>query len=232
MGKFIDLTGKKFGRLTVIKRMPNNKFGIVYWLCECECGGQTIARGSSLRDGKTRSCGCLQKDYIRNYDYKKRKYKREYQRLRRILFAIKARCYNPHTVNFERYGGLGITVCDEWLDKKQGTLNFCKWAMENGYSENLTIDRINSNGNYEPSNCRWVDYTQQCRNRKITLKYTVNGINKPLKEWCDLYNIKYSAVLKRLKRGWDIEKALTVPLRVINYSRNFRPDNQESPHIR
>lgn len=207
--------------------MPNNKFGVVYWLCKCECGGQTIARGSSLRDGKTRSCGCLQKEYARNSGDVRRKYKNEYQRLRRILFAIRARCYNQNTINFERYGGLGIEVCKEWMDKNCGALNFCEWAMNNGYKPHLTIDRIDTNGAYGPSNCRWVDYTQQCRNRKITLKYTVNGINKPLKEWCELYRIRYSAVMKRLKRGWDIERALTTPLRVINYSRNFYPDSQE-----
>lgn len=214
MGKFIDLTGKKFGKLTVIKRMPNNKFGVLYWLCQCECGEQTIVRGNRLKSGHTKSCGCIKKEKASLRGTKKRIYKKEFDRLRKIFKGMKNRCYNPNTNNYNRYGAKGIIICNEWLNKP---LNFCEWAIANGYKNNLTIDRINPNGNYEPSNCRWVNYTEQCRNRKITLKFTINNITKSLAEWCDIYKIKYSAVFRRLKRGWNIEKSLTQPLRIINY---------------
>lgn len=210
MGKFIDLTGKKFGRLIVIKRVKNNYFGVVYWLCKCDCGNFKTIRGNNLKSGKTQSCGCLQKEKAKNIGENKRKYKKEYLSLRCIFKGIKNRCYNKKSNNYNRYGAKGISICKKWLDNP---LSFCEWALQNGYKKGLTIDRIDTNGKYEPNNCRWVDYTTQCRNRKNSLTFTINDICLPLIEWCKIYNMPYQAVLKRLKRKWQIEKALTIPLK-------------------
>lgn len=210
MGKFIDLTGKRFGRLIVIKRVENNFFGVLYWLCKCDCGNFKIIRGNNLKSGKTQSCGCLQKEKAKNIGENKRKYKKEYLSLRYIFKGIKNRCYNKKSNNYNRYGAKGISICKKWLDNP---LSFCEWALQNGYKKGLTIDRINNNGKYEPNNCRWVDYTIQCRNRKNSLTFTINDTCLPLIEWCKIYNKPYQAVLKRLKRKWQIEKALTIPLK-------------------
>ena len=130
-------------------------------------------------------------------------------RLYSIYRGMITRCYNSNTPNYKRYGARGITMCDEWKDNFQ---TFYDWAMSHGYSDELTIDRIDNNGNYEPSNCRWVDMRTQSRNNSRNHIVKLNGIERPLIECTEIYKINYKTVRDRLKRGWNYEKALTEPV--------------------
>jgi hypothetical protein len=130
-------------------------------------------------------------------------------RLFRIWTNIKTRCLNPNTPHYHRYGGRGITVCDEWRNDFKA---FYDWSMSHGYTDELTIDRIDNNGNYYPENCRWVTIEVQALNRSKHHYYEVKGKTKPLAEWCKIYEKNYKSVRDRLKRGWSIERALIEPI--------------------
>ena len=133
-------------------------------------------------------------------------------RIYRIWASMKQRCNNINSCGYERYGGRGISICEEWNDK-EGFINFYNWSMENGYSEELTIDRINNDGNYEPDNCRWVDYYTQLNNFSRNVKITFNGETHSLSEWGRIKpnGLNYNTLRSRLREGWDIEKAFTEP---------------------
>lgn len=118
------------------------------------------------------------------------------------------RCYQEDVKNYYLYGGRGIKVCDEWFDYDNGFNNFYKWAMDNGYSDNLTLDRIDVNGDYNPSNCRWITNEEQAKNRRSNRYLTYNGETKLFSEWCEKINIPESTLRNRLKRGWSVERAL------------------------
>ena len=135
----------------------------------------------------------------------------KHTRLFRIWQGMKSRCSNVNLKEYPRYGGAGIKVCNEWLNDYQ---SFYNWAMQNSYNDQLTLDRINNGGNYKPSNCRWVDEKVQANNRKDNRILELNGERKTLSEWADKYEIKYSVVFERLKRGWALEKALTHPVQI------------------
>ena len=130
-------------------------------------------------------------------------------RLHRIWAAMKSRCYNPKNNRYENYGGKGIVVCDEWQDFEP----FYDWAMSSGYRDDLTIDRIESSGNYEPSNCRWVTQKAQQNNRRNNHLIAYNGETHTLAEWAKITNIKPSTLLARIKSGWSVERVLTQPLK-------------------
>ena len=126
---------------------------------------------------------------------------------------MKQRCYNKNSKSYKNYGGRGIKICDEWLSKENGFLNFYNWAINNGYNSNLSIDRIDNNGNYEPSNCRWVNNLIQSNNRRNNRKLTFNGDTLNISEWAKKYNLTISTINHRLDRGWSVEKTLTTPLK-------------------
>lgn len=155
MSKLIDITGQKFGRLTVIERYDKKR-----WKCVCDCGNTTISDSWQLRNGIALSCGCYQReicgDQHRTHGYSK-------TRLYRIYYKMRERCYRTDNDNYRWYGALGIKVCDEWLNSFQA---FKNWSIENGYKDNLTIDRIDPTKNYEPSNCRWVSIQEQQKTRR------------------------------------------------------------------
>ena len=208
MGKFIDLTGQKFGRLTVIKRVENAKDRHAHWLCKCECGNYKIICGRSLQKGVTLSCGCLISEITTK---RSTKHGLHNTRIYSIYNDMKKRCYNKNNKSYENYGGRGIKICDEWLNKKNGFINFYNWAINNNYKVDLTIDRINVNGNYEPSNCKWATIKEQANNRRSNHLITYNGETHNITQWAGILNISYGALKKRIRNGWDIEKAFNTP---------------------
>lgn len=161
--KVKDLTGQHFGRLTVISYAGTNKYNRSMWNCVCSCGNRKVVDSNSLQKGATRSCGCLDREAHITSPNRKTHGKHN-TRLYRIWKAMKNRCFNANTNDFQKwYGGRGIVVCDEWKNNFQA---FYDWAINNGYSDNLSIDRINVDGNYEPSNCRWATAAEQAHNKR------------------------------------------------------------------
>lgn len=178
MNKLIDLTGKRYGKLTVIKRAEQNHVSpcgtvSVVWVCQCDCGNIVLVLGKNLRSGKSTNCGCIRKI---NLPKSRRTHGDSRNcRLYRIYHDMINRCKNPNTENYHRYGGRGISVCDEWLNSYE---KFRNWALLNGYTDNLTLDHINNDGNYAPDNCRWVTHKENCQNRPTDYlkRRVVNGI--------------------------------------------------------
>lgn len=200
MGKFIDLAGKKFGRLTVIKRIYNNK-NATYWLCKCECGKEKIIRGTSLTSNNTKSCGCLLRDKAKLT--KNIKHGKSNTRIYKIYCGIKKRCYCKTAKNYYLYGARNIKMCEKWLESFE---NFYNWAVNNGYQDNLTIDRIDTNGNYCPENCRWVDMKTQANNTRRNHYIEYNGIKHSIAEWSRILEINYGTLKSRIKYGWSLER--------------------------
>ena len=164
--KLVDLTGKQFGKLTVVKRLQSKKYpsggGATVYLCVCECGNKKAVLAGNLRNGHTTSCGCVQSQ-VRIATHTK--HGASEHRLHNTWTNMKQRCYNHKSDDYKNYGARGITVCDEWRNSFEA---FYEWAMASGYSDELTIDRKDVNGNYEPSNCRWATYIEQRHNRRDT----------------------------------------------------------------
>ena len=201
--EFKDLTNMKFNHLTVISLLPDktNKHGDRYWLCECDCEDKTkkeIAENHLVR-GNIKSCGCILKEsLIERWEGKTKKdlypyYKEIYS----TYDSMRKRCYNEKHDNYKRYGGRGIVICDEWLNN---FMNFYNWAIENDYKENLTIERIDYDGNYEPSNCKWATWEEQSYNKSNTLYIEVDNEMKTVKQWSDETGIPSYIIYQRYTR--------------------------------
>lgn len=197
ISKKINMIGLKFGRLLVISELPDrDKYSRIVYHCQCDCGKFHNVTGKLLRQGKVKSCGCLHNTLN----------KLSKHRLYSIIHGIKTRCYNKNHHEFYNYGGRGIKVCDEWLND---FMSFYTWAMNNGYRDNLTIDRIDNNKGYSPDNCRFVDKKTQQQNRRSNRYYTINGESRCLKNWCEILNLNYQTVYRRVTTYcWPIEVAL------------------------
>ena len=192
-----DLTGKRFGRLTVIG-IDDRGDRKTYYNCQCDCGNVKSVRSDSLIAGAIRSCGCLKKEQDHANLTANHSHKMSGTRLYEIWQGIKKRCYNPHDARFDRYGGRGIKVCDEWRESFQ---SFRDWALLNGYSETLTIDRIDNDGDYCPENCRWSNTQEQARNRSSNIRITIGNATKTLTEWCEIFEVDSKLVFARYKRN-------------------------------
>jgi len=189
--KHQDITGFKFGKLTVISRCENDKRGKTRWKCVCECGGEIIVRANNLKDG-TKSCGCSRKEI--------RKHGLTNERLYRIWALIKDRCNNKNSKSYKNYGGRGIYMCSQWTDD---FTTFYQWSLENGYTEKLTIDRTDNDKGYFPSNCRWVTRKVQANNTRANFWIARNGSVKTLSEWCEITGVNRSTVNGRIRLGWE-----------------------------
>lgn len=185
MSKVKDITGVRFGRLVALRYLPSIK----KWECMCDCGNITYVLSQNLNSGHTKSCGCYKKE--KNHGLKG-------TRIYRIWLCMKTRCYNSNYEHFNRYGGRGIEVCKEW---KNDFLAFYKWSIENGYSENLSIDRKDVNKGYSPDNCRWITMSDQQSNTSRNRYIVINGVKKTVTQWSITSGVKVETICSRLSKG-------------------------------
>ncbi len=189
-----DITHKRFGRLIALKRVdiPGNR---TKWLCKCDCGNKKLLPLDSLTSGRGKSCGCIRKENTSKLR-KKHGYSRK-TRLYNTWLNMRNRCNNPKSKSYKYYGGRGISVCEEWED----FASFKSWAENNGYHSELTIDRIDVNGNYEPSNCKWSTKKEQANNTRKNVKTEIEGVIRTLAEHAEFYGVNYDALHYRYEVG-------------------------------
>lgn len=202
--KYKDISGQKFGQLTALYKLHNYHKTGSYWLCVCECGNFKEVYLGSLQQGLTISCGCYHKKRIKEVCATHGKHG---TRIYKIWKDMKQRCYNTNNLSYKEWGGRGILICDEWL---YDFMTFYDWSMNNGYKDNLTIDRIDNNKGYSPSNCRWTNAKTQSRNKRNNINITINGEVHCLTDWCKILNLNHKTVSTRLSRGWSIARALNL----------------------
>jgi hypothetical protein len=206
---FTNLSGQKFGRLTVLKldeSIVNKKHK--RYVCKCDCGNTKSITAEHLKDGHIKSCGCFKLEKCLSNipnTYWQKKHGMSMHKLFDIYSGMKQRCYNKNNHAYKNYGGRGIKVCDEWVNNSK---MFFEWALSSGYSNSLSIDRIDNDGNYEPSNCRWSSHKFQTRNRRITWNATIDSVTKPIAEWCEIYGLNYGTFNSRYRKGESVEQAL------------------------
>lgn len=215
--KFVDLSGKRFGRLTVLGRgseyIDVSGTSKYKYRCVCDCGNYVWVRPDDLKKGATKSCGCLRKE---NGTKQLRKIHKERMRgaphknarLYNIWTGMKQRCENPNHPRYSDWGGRGISVTAEWHD----FASFQNWALQNGYDNSLSIDRIDVNGNYEPANCRWATKKEQANNTRNSRFLEVNGTKHTVAEWSDITGINQATIAGRLRRGWSQRRAVYEPV--------------------
>lgn len=217
MGKLVDLTGQRFGRLTVIDRAGTAPSGHALWFCQCDCGEYKTLSSNQLNTG-TKSCGCLQRERASEVGMKPKSSTRkrrerippDLRRLHQTHRDMLTRCNNPNNKRYALYGGRGITVCKEW---RESFLAFAEWAKNNGYNNSLTLDRKDPNGNYCPENCRWATQKEQNNNRRNNRIVEYRGEKMTLHELSDQCGIDYRTLWCRIKAGWTVEDAAERPIR-------------------
>ena len=203
-GKRVDtlneIIGQKFNMLTVLERVGTYKNRKIKY--KCECGNIIYSDITCLKSGNTKSCGCLKNSFISELNKTHGKSK---TRLYKIWIGIKKRCYNENCISYNHYGKRGIIMSDVW---KNDYLAFEKWAINNGYKDYLSIDRIDFNGNYEPSNCRWVNSKIQNNNSSHNNTITIGKITKSITLWAEENNINVETIRRRVKKGLKGEKLI------------------------
>lgn len=197
MTNFKDMTGYEFNGCRVLCRESSNKRGLAMWKVQCHCGNTFVTSGSDIRNGKVNSCGCSHKEAAKKMGLNNKTHGETYSRLYDIWRAMRYRCNNKEHKDYEHYGARGIEVCDEWMKSYD---NFKEWALNNGYNETLTIDRIDVNGNYEPDNCRWATFKEQGRNRRNNKLFNYNGKILTQSEICEITGLSKYQVNKQFSR--------------------------------
>lgn len=190
MSRLIDETNKVYNDWTVLSYAGKSK-----WLCKCNCGKEKTVAIATLKNGTSKNCGC-----------KKVKHGFEGSKIYRVWSHMKERCYRQKHKSYKHYGGRGIKVCSEWLEAS----NFIDWAFKNGYQEGLTIERIDNNGNYEPSNCTWITNKEQQRNKRNNRFFTIGGETKTVSEWAEICGLDRHTLLYRINKG-EIGKEVLRP---------------------
>lgn len=203
MPKLRDLTGQRFERLFVVKEQGRNKQGKAMWLCKCDCGNEKVIYSNNLLSGNTLSCGCLHKEKLSAISSTHKKCR---TRLYKTWANMKSRCNNSKASNYAYYGDKGIGICNAWSTDFMG---FYNWAIGNGYLDDLTIDRIEVDGNYEPSNCRWATMQEQDNNKTSNQVVTYEGKAMTIAQWSRNTGISYYALIQRLHLGWSVKRMLT-----------------------
>lgn len=204
--KIRDITGKKFGRLTVLRQEGIDKWGKRIWLCKCVCGNTKIVRTEALTSGDTKSCGCLlHETRQKTYSNLNKTHGMTNTRLYKKWRGIICRCYSEGTNGYKNYGGRGIKVCNEW---KNDFMSFYEWAIATGYKQGLTIDRIDVNDDYKPDNCKWATIKEQQNNKRSNCFLEYEGEIKTLKQWSEKFNIKYATLKCRKDKGWNVQEIL------------------------
>jgi hypothetical protein len=190
--------GDRYGRLTIIKEVERRN-GRRYFLCHCDCGNERIIPLGTMRQGKAKSCGCYAQE-------RRSTHNETHTRLYHIWKTMKQRCNYEKHINFKNYGGRGISLCRDWSD----FITFRDWALSNGYLDNLTIERLDVNGNYEPDNCTWATMKEQQNNKRSNTLITYNVETKTLQEWAETLGIGKTTLRYRLNvANWDVEKVFT-----------------------
>ena len=206
MGKEVkptrDFTGMKINMLTVVERVYINEKPL--WRCTCDCGKEIFVRHTRLTHGQ-KSCGCHATKMLVE---RNTKHNQRHSRLYAVWRGLRSRCNNTKYPNYRDYGGRGISVCKEWDNTDDGFQNFYEWSMDNGYSDELTIDRIDNDGNYEPSNCRWATPKQQCNNRRSNVFLNYKGLIHTVSEWSEIIQIDSSVIYQRIYKGWSVGEIL------------------------
>lgn len=213
--------GQKFGRLTVaeiIFKEGANGRGVIYWRCACDCGNVVEIRPQSLKSGNSSSCGCLKRE-IRSKQMTEQNIKHGMSgtRIHNIWNGMRARCRLKTHFAYAYYGGKGVKVCEEWLDFQ----SFYKWATANGYNDTLTIERMDTDADYCPENCKWIPMSEQSKNKSSTIWVTYCGKRMSLAEATEAAGLPYKPVLQRIKKlGWTADRALSEP--IYNSSKSLR----------
>ena len=201
-----DLTNQQFGELTVLSQaqdsVAENGRHYKMWHCRCSCGNEKDFYECNLIGGKSKSCGCVSRQKMIE---RTTTHGMTNTRIYRIWENMRKRCRNHNDPRFHRYGGRGIKVCDEW---NNDFLSFYNWAIENGYEDYLTIDRIDNNGMYCPDNCRWTDIKTQCKNRSTNIWVEIDGEMKIVSDWAELYGLDRDLIYRRISVGWDPKRAI------------------------
>lgn len=195
--------GEQYNQLTVMKEVAprrTNNGNLRVFLCKCSCGVEKEILLGALRSGKIKGCGCMRGRHANRYSVHGQWDKPVYGAWRDMI----QRCTNPNNAQFKNYGDRGISVCEEWMTAK----NFIDWAFRNGYDDSLSIDRIDVNGNYNPENCRWVSMQVQHSNKRSNIVIEYKGVKRTLRQWSKITGVNHETLRRRLKDGWDTERAL------------------------
>lgn len=206
MSKRIDITGHKYGRLTVLYEDLEYLGRGRKWVCKCDCGTIKSYFMSNLRSKRNtpKTCGCIFHDGT----LKKGTHNMRNSRLYCIWRSMKQRCLVTTSTAYHNYGGRGISICQEWIDNFK---SFRDWAYSSGYSDNLTIDRINNDGDYCPENCRWISKKAQCSNKRTNVFFEYNGEIHTLTEWSEITGLNRHTIAYRINHNWPKDKILIEP---------------------